>query len=37
VYVGQAAHCASAYNDFALVEVDPEDFDTINPSVPFWG
>lgn len=26
-----------AYNDFALVEVDPADLDQVNPSIPFWG
>lgn len=26
-----------AYNDFALVEIDPADVDLVNPSVPFWG
>ncbi len=26
-----------AYNDLALVRVDPADVGTVNPSVPFWG
>ncbi|WP_372729685.1 hypothetical protein [Nocardioides sp.] len=26
-----------AYNDFALVKVDPADVSKVNPSVPFWG
>ncbi|MDO9455024.1 hypothetical protein [Nocardioides sp.] len=26
-----------AYNDFALVKVDPKDVKKVNPSVPFWG
>ena len=26
-----------SYNDFALVKVDPEYVDGVNPSVPFWG
>ncbi|HET8603113.1 MAG TPA: hypothetical protein VFM09_04235 [Marmoricola sp.] len=26
-----------AYNDLALVEVDPADVGEVNPSVPFWG
>jgi hypothetical protein len=26
-----------AYNDLALVEVDPADVAKVNPSVPFWG
>ena len=25
------------YNDFALVKLNPIDYDVINPSVPFWG
>lgn len=28
---------ACAYNDFALVRIDPADHDTINPSIPFYG
>jgi hypothetical protein len=28
---------ACAYNDFALVKVDPADVAEVNPSVPFWG
>jgi hypothetical protein len=28
---------ACAANDFALVRVDADDADTVNPSVPFWG
>jgi hypothetical protein len=28
---------ACAYNDLALVKVDAEFLDTVNPSVPFWG
>lgn len=28
---------ACAYNDFALVEVDPAYVDDVNPSIPFWG
>ncbi|HSE70251.1 MAG TPA: hypothetical protein VLA97_05800 [Nocardioidaceae bacterium] len=28
---------ACAYNDLALVKVDAEYLDTVNPSVPFWG
>ena len=31
-----AAH-ACAYNDLALVRVDPDDVGKVNPSVPFWG
>jgi hypothetical protein len=26
-----------AYNDFALVQVDPEHTGDVNPSIPFWG
>jgi hypothetical protein len=26
-----------AYNDFALIKIDPADHDKVNPSVPFWG
>jgi len=26
-----------AYNDFALVRIDPADVDKVNPSIPFWG
>ena len=26
-----------AYNDFALIRVDPADVDDVNPSIPFWG
>jgi hypothetical protein len=26
-----------AYNDLALVQVDPADFGKVNPSIPFWG
>jgi hypothetical protein len=25
------------YNDFALIEVDPADAGSVNPSIPFWG
>ena len=28
---------ACAYNDFALVKVDPLDHGRVNPSIPFWG
>ena len=28
---------ACDYNDFALVKVDPEYVDDVNPSIPFWG
>src|SRR3954471_17939217 len=26
-----------AYNDLALVKLDPADYGKVNPSVPFWG
>ena len=26
-----------AYNDFALVKLDPADYNKVNPSIPFWG
>lgn len=28
---------ACAYNDFALVRIDPADVGAVSPSVPFWG
>ncbi|WP_299051215.1 hypothetical protein [uncultured Nocardioides sp.] len=34
---GETDENACAYNDFALVEVDAADADTVNPSLPFWG
>lgn len=34
---GETDANACAYNDFALVELDPADLGRINPSVPFWG
>ncbi len=30
-----ASECA--YNDFALVKLDPLDYGRVNPSIPFWG
>jgi hypothetical protein len=26
-----------AYNDFAIVKLDPADYGRVNPSIPFWG
>ena len=26
-----------AYNDLALVKIDPADVGKVNPSIPFWG
>ncbi len=34
---GETDENACAYNDFALVKVDPADVAEVNPSVPFWG
>jgi hypothetical protein len=34
---GESHQNACAYNDLALVEVDPASLDQVNPSVPFWG
>lgn len=34
---GEGDESTCAYNDFALVRVDAEDVDQVNPSVPFWG
>ena len=28
---------ACNYNDFALVQLDPADYDKVNPSIPAWG
>jgi hypothetical protein len=30
-------HATCAYNDFALVKIDPKYLARVNPSVPFWG
>lgn len=35
--VGETDPNACAYNDFALIRLDPADHDVVNPSVPFWG
>jgi hypothetical protein len=34
---GESDADACAYNDLALVKVDPADVGKVNPSVPFWG
>jgi hypothetical protein len=34
---GETDENACAYNDLALVRIDPADVDTVNPSVPFFG
>jgi hypothetical protein len=35
--VGERDPDTCAYNDLALVRVDPADVDEVNPSIPFWG
>jgi len=35
--VGETDPDACAYNDFALVRLDPVDHQRVNPSIPFWG
>jgi len=35
--VGETDPDACAYNDFALIKLDPADHDKVNPSIPFWG
>ncbi len=35
--VGGADADTCAYNDLALVRIDPADVATVNPSIPFWG
>lgn len=34
---GETNPDACAYNDLALVRLDPADFGKVNPSIPFWG
>jgi hypothetical protein len=34
---GETDEEACAYNDLALIELDPADVDKVNPSVPKWG
>ena len=34
---GETDAAACAYNDFALVRLDPADYSRVNPTVPFWG
>jgi hypothetical protein len=34
---GETDENTCAYNDLALVKVDPADVGKVNPSVPFWG
>ena len=35
--VGETDQNTCAYNDFALVKLDPADHGRVNPSIPFWG
>jgi hypothetical protein len=35
--VGETDPDTCAYNDFALVRIDPVDHDQVNPSIPHWG
>ncbi|HEU5152004.1 MAG TPA: hypothetical protein VFU19_16015 [Iamia sp.] len=35
--VGETDADACAYNDLALVRIDPADHDKVNPSIPHWG
>ena len=35
--VGETNQNACAYNDFALIKLDPADHGRVNPSIPFWG
>lgn len=34
---GETDEETCAYNDFALVQIDPADVDKVNPSIPDWG
>ncbi|MDQ6852525.1 MAG: serine protease [Actinomycetota bacterium] len=34
---GETNPDACAFNDLALVKLDPADFGKVNPSIPFWG
>lgn len=35
--VGETDENTCAYNDFALIKLDPADHAKVNPSIPFWG
>lgn len=35
--VGETDPNACAYNDFALIQLHPDDYDVVNPSIPIWG
>jgi hypothetical protein len=34
---GESDSNTCEYNDFALVRIDPDDHDLVNPSIPHWG
>lgn len=34
---GESDANACAYNDFALIKLDPSDYAKVNPSIPIWG
>jgi hypothetical protein len=34
---GETDPNACAYNEFALIKIDPADHGKVNPSIPFWG
>jgi hypothetical protein len=34
---GETNPDSCAYNDFALIRLNPADFGNVNPSIPFWG
>jgi hypothetical protein len=34
---GEANADTSAFNDLALIKIDPADASKVNPSIPFWG
>lgn len=35
--IGETDPDTCAYNDFALIRLDPADHGLVNPSIPFWG
>src|SRR5258705_3317728 len=35
--LGESNADTCAYNDLALVQLDPADYGKVNPSVPYWG
>lgn len=34
---GETDPNACQFNDFALVRLDPADYEKVNPTIPFWG